>query len=234
MASLLFASGKLPANVRALGFTVAGLGLALALPWLDVSSADGLGFRMRLIAYLPWALCTAIVVGAGLRTLSKLPPRTTTIVTTIVVIASLVFAVTRKQNRREGVVFTDEHMVSAISAANAYLGKSYVIVTDRHIGFMTQYYGETDAHLVAEPFPAKTTWRLLTGNFISRNAGLRDVIRQAQNAEGVAPPIGVHPLHPMGVVIMPEATWQWILPRLPDQSRDRLAAWFPQTDAATS
>lgn len=218
----------LAAPVRALGLTVAGFAIFLALPWLDVSDPDGLGFRMRLIAFLPWALCLAIVVGAALheaRAQLTTPGRQRAVVAAVV-LACAAWIATRPLARPEGVVHTDPDMVAAISAAGSYFGRDYVIVSERHVGFMAQYYSVADVHLRTEPFPADHAWRMLTGNYIGKHRGLREAIEAVRALPGVAPPIGVHPSHPMGIVIMPEATWQQVLPRVPEPAQSKLRAWF--------
>ena len=228
IAALWRRHAEVAAPVRALGFTVAGFALFLALPWLDVTDPDGLGFRMRLIAFVPWALCLAIVVGAGLRearTTLTTPDRRRAAAAAIVV-ACVAWIASRPLERPQGVVHTDPDMVAAISAAGSYFGTDYVIVSERHVGFIAQYYSKADVHLRTERFPVDKAWRMLTGNFIGKHRGLREAIEAARALPGVAPPIGVHPSHPMGIVIMPEATWQQVLPRVPEPAQTTLRAWF--------
>jgi hypothetical protein len=47
----------------------------------------------------------------------------------------------------------------------------------------------------------------------------------ARAAPGVEPPLGVHPRHPNGLVLVAEPTWRWVLERLPPADRDAYAAW---------
>jgi hypothetical protein len=146
--------------VRALGLTIAGFAILLALPWLDVADPDGLGFRMRIVAFLPLALCLAIVVGATLREfgVAAQPRRVHAAVMAAIVALCLAWVLTRPRDRHAGVVKTDADMVAAISAAGAYTGTDYVIVSERHVGFMAQYYSTADVHLITERFPRDRAW----------------------------------------------------------------------------
>jgi hypothetical protein len=218
--------------VRALGLTIAGFAILLALPWLDVADPDGLGFRMRIVAFLPLALCLAIVVGATLREfgVAAQPRRVHAAVMAAIVALCLAWVLTRPRDRHAGVVKTDADMVAAISAAGAYTGTDYVIVSERHVGFMAQYYSTADVHLITERFPRDRAWRLITGNFIGKHRGLREAIERARALPGVAPPLGLHPSHPTGIVLMREATWQRVVELVDGPAQARLRAWFNPDD----
>ena len=41
----------------------------------------------------------------------------------------------------------------------------------------------------------------------------------------LSPPRGLHPDHPNGLVLVPEATWRWVLDQLPPRVRRYYAAW---------
>src|SRR5262249_25385685 len=45
---------------------ILGLAIAIGLPFLDVADRDGLGFRLRIAAFVPAALCAAIAVRTAL------------------------------------------------------------------------------------------------------------------------------------------------------------------------
>ena len=63
---------------------------------------------------------------------------------------------------------------------------------------------------------------MLTLAVTGRGSPLDRALTDARGVDGLAPPIGLHPGHPNGVVLVPEATWAWILARLPPES----AAWW--------
>jgi hypothetical protein len=54
---------------------------------------------------------------------------------------------------------------------------------------------------------------------------LQRAIDDARAAPGVAPPIGLHRGNRNGLVLLPEATWRWILGRLSPPERAYYAAW---------
>jgi hypothetical protein len=59
--------------------------------------------------------------------------------------------------------------------------------------------------------------------FIGMGSPLDDELLRARTES--SPPIGLHARHPNGLVLVPEATWQRVLARLPADPRARYAAW---------
>jgi len=53
--------------------------------------------------------------------------------------------------------------------------------------------------------------RVLPLNWHGMGSPLDDALFAARAAPGIPPPIGGHPRHPDGMVLVPDATWQWIL-----------------------
>jgi hypothetical protein len=62
-------------------------------------------------------------------------------------------------------------------------------------------------------------------HFIVAGSALDRLLMTARTEPAIAPPIGVHPLHPNGLVVVAEPTWAWLLERLPPADRARFAAW---------
>ena len=54
-------------------------------------------------------------------------------------------------------------------------------------------------------------------SFIGMGSPLDHALDDARREPGITPPIGFHPRHRNGLVLVTEATWQWILARLGDQ-----------------
>jgi hypothetical protein len=67
--------------------------------------------------------------------------------------------------------------------------------------------------------------RLMPLAFIGAGSPLDHALDAARAEPQLAPPIGVHPLHPDGLVLVAEPTWSWILAHLPPAARARAAAW---------
>src|SRR5262249_40604632 len=49
---------------RVAAWAIVALALVIGWPWLGVDDPQGLGFRLRVAAFVPMALCAAIVAGA--------------------------------------------------------------------------------------------------------------------------------------------------------------------------
>jgi hypothetical protein len=47
----------------------------------------------------------------------------------------------------------------------------------------------------------------------------------ARSEPSLIPPLGLHPSHPNGLVLVAESTWSWILDRLPAADRAYCVAW---------
>jgi hypothetical protein len=61
--------------------------------------------------------------------------------------------------------------------------------------------------------------------FIGNGSPLDQVLIEARREPSIPPPIGLHPRHPNGFVLVREATWVWILDQLPPGPRAHFAAW---------
>ncbi len=67
-----------PPGDTAAAFAIAALAVVIALPWLDVTDAQGLAFRLRIAAFVPLALLAATLAGrlaAWLRHATSRSPR---------------------------------------------------------------------------------------------------------------------------------------------------------------
>jgi hypothetical protein len=203
---------------RALAAAVVALGIAIAVPWLDVGDPQGLPFRLRLIAFVPLALGAAVVCGAALAIVMPWWRAA------IGVVVAAAVAIAMPRSRSEGVVVTHPAMVEAVSALRGVVpAGDVVIVSERHIAFMVAWYTRDAVRLRPEPVPAARRWRLLPGAFVG--AALAEAIAAARAEPSLVAPRGLHPLRADGLVVMPEATWAWIVARLPPGPRAYYEAW---------
>jgi hypothetical protein len=62
-------------------------------------------------------------------------------------------------------------------------------------------------------------------HFIGEGSALDQALMAARAEPSLAPPVGVHPRHPNGLVLVPEATWEWVLAHLPTPDRARFTRW---------
>ena len=99
-----------------------------------------------------------------------------------------------------------------------------VIVPERHILFMVDWYTRADVSLRPEPIPYAQRVRLFGLVFIG---GAKSPLDRALDVARARPdpPIGLHPRYRNGLVLVSESTWDWLLAQLPDRDRAHFAAW---------
>lgn len=211
---------RLPA--LAIGFIA--FALLQALPWLNIADDQGLGYRLRLCACVCLAPCSALVAARILRTTR---PTTRTVLLALVVCSVLAF---RPWHSDEGVIKAHPAMVEATSRLAGVLPpEAVVVVPERHTAFMATWYGHVNTRLRPTPVADESrTYRLLPGAAI--RPGLWTALDQlrAHPVTGVAPSIDLHSLHPNGLVLLPENTFQHLISELPEFERQWYKEWVVQ------
>jgi hypothetical protein len=148
-------SARPPApHAAALLAAAAALGLALAWPWLAVDDPGGLGFRLRLAASLPIALCGAALAGAARGRTAAL----------VVVGVAAAIALVRPSRTPAAEITPHPAMVAAVAGLAAALPPDAVVITpERHLLFMAEWYGggRVDARLGAGAEQPGRRWRLV-------------------------------------------------------------------------
>ena len=92
---------------------------------------------------------------------------------------------------------------------------------------MVAWYTPYSARLRPEPIDAQRRWRLLPGAHLSPDA--RRALDDARIQPVPGPrPIALHAYDRNGLVVVHEATWQWVVDRMPPDSRARYRAWRTQ------
>jgi hypothetical protein len=194
--------------------------LLVAIPWLDVSNPQGLAFRLRIIAFVPLAILSSIVVVSLLRRLSP------HVITAAILTAITTYVLISPNQIDRGVVRAHPAMVAAVQGLiDETPSDAFIIVPERHIAFMTAWYTGRHVRLRPEGTPLAHRYRLLTLSFIVAGSALEHAIDLARSQPNLTPPLGVHPLHQNGLVLIEEPTWNWILQQLPPQLRARPLAW---------
>jgi hypothetical protein len=211
-----------PAPVTAAAWPILVLAIAIGLPFLDVTERDGLGFRLRIAAFVPAALVAAIatrdvlarVVPAGWRDAA-------------LAALAVALAVARQPGPRlDGVVVTHPALVTAAQALSGRVPPgATLIIPERHIAFLVAWYTGAPIAIQPDHVPPSRRWRLLPLRFIGEGSALDRQLLAARAEPSLIAPLGVHPLHPNGLVLVAEPTWLWILERLPPADRARFAAW---------
>ncbi len=209
----------LPAAVMAAAWPILLLAIAIGLPFLDVTDRQGLGFRLRIAAFVPAALTAAIAARMVLARMRH-PGH-------LLAALAVVLAVLRQPGGQlEGEVITHPALVAAAQALNGRVPAGVtLVIPERHIAFMVAWYTGTAVAIRPEGVPRERRMRLLPLHFIGTDSPLDHALIAARAEPSVPAPIGVHPRHPNGLVLVAEPTWEWILARLPAADRARFAAW---------
>jgi hypothetical protein len=215
-----------PALAAARG-SILVLALAIGLPFLAVTDRDGLGFRLRLAAFVPAALTAAIAVRAALERVPRDRfPRTRLALAALTVAIAAVLAVVRRPGAIDGVITTHPALVSAALALRGRVPPgATLIVPERHIAFMVAWYTGAPVAIRPDGVPPAGRYRLLPLYFIGADSALDRQLIAARAEPSLVPPLGVHPNHPDGLVLVAEPTWAWVLGRLPAADRAYFAAW---------
>jgi hypothetical protein len=218
---------------RVAAWVIVGLALAIALPWLAVTNPQGLGFRVRIVAFVPMALCAAIAAPAlelpFARAFADLARRTATwerIRAGVLVVIALAIVLAMPTDRTEGRVLAHPAMVAAVEGLAGRIPEGDIaIVPERHIAFMVTWYTGVPFRMRPEGVARAHRWRVMPLAFIGIDSPLDQLLMAARREPGLVPPVGTHPRHPNGLVLVAEPTWEWILARLPPAARDHFTRW---------
>ena len=216
------------------------LGVLVAWPTLAVEDPQGLGFRLRIIAFVPLALTAAIAVGVALQLLprpafSSSPSSSArhqrlarvALLSRAAAVAALAlwlaFAPTRLDR---GVVYAHPAMIAAVCALSSAVPEgATVVVSERHIAFMAVWYARITTSVRPTAGDPAHRYRLMPLAFIGERSPMARAIDAARAQPQLVAPRGLHPKHPSGLVLMPEATWRWILTQLAPKPRLYYEAW---------
>jgi hypothetical protein len=181
-----------PACDRLVSWIVVALALAIGLPWLDVANPQGLAFRIRIAAFVPLALASAIALGS-----LRLPALVRD--ATGAALALVLVVIAGQQPRTEGEVVTHPALVSAAIAVADYAPPgATLIVPERHIEFMIAWYARVPVAAHPDQIPYTRRVRAMPLHFIGADSELDRALDAARKEPGLAPPIGVHGRHPNG------------------------------------
>ena len=207
--------------VGAASWPILALALAIGLPLLDVTDRDGLGFRLRLAAFVPAALSAAILA----RTVLARRARDGLAVAALALALALV-AIRRPGPRLDGEIVTHPALVSAALALRGHVpADATLIVPERHIAYLVAWYTGAAIAIRPERVPPERRYRLLPLHFIRADSPLDRQLIAARAEPSLIPPLGVHPGHPNGLVLVAEPTWAWVLDHLPAADRAYCLAW---------
>lgn len=210
--------GVSPAAAAA-AWPILALAIAIGLPLLAVTDSQGLGFRLRIAAFVPAALSAAVLARA---TLGRWAHRDLALAALAVVLAVL----RQPGDRLDGEIVTHPALVTAAQALRGRVPPgATLIVPERHIAFLVAWYTGAPVETRPEGVPPDRRYRLLPLHFIGAGSALDQALLAARAEPSLIPPLGLHPGHPDGMVLVAEPTWDWIVARLPAADRARCRAW---------
>jgi hypothetical protein len=127
--------------------------------------------------------------------------------------------------RGEGRVLAHPALIAATMSLDVP-SNTTLVISERHIAFMVAWYTRASVSLRPDVVPYPRRMRLLLP-LSPFNAGwpLEDALDAARREPTIAPPIGVHPRHRNGLVLVAEPTWDWMLAHMPERTRAHFAAW---------
>ena len=94
-----------------------------------------------------------------------------------------------------------------------------------YIAFLVAWYTGAPVAIRPEGVPPGARYRLLPLHFIGAGSSLDRALIAARAEPSLIPPLGMHPRHPDGLVLVAEPTWRWALEQLPPADRAHFAAW---------
>jgi hypothetical protein len=208
---------------RAAMWMMIGFGIAIAIPWLAVTDPQGLGFRLRIASFVPLALCAAIVVEPLLSMIKRLDAGERDIAGFGL---ALFLAIRPHAKPTEGIVLAHPALIAAVMASAHQLpANATVIVPERHILFMVAWYTRAKVSLDPTRVPYAERVRMMPLAFIGMDSPLDKALDRARAEPSLTPPLGFHPRHRNGLVLVTEPTWDWLLTQLPDGARQHFARW---------
>jgi hypothetical protein len=216
----LFPTGPAGASpAAAAAWPILLLAIGIGLPLLAVTDPQGLGFRLRIAAFVPAALSAAVLARA---VLGRWAYRDW-----VLAAAAAVLALARQPgDRLDGEIFTHPALVSAAQALRGRVPPgATLIVPERHIAFLVAWYTGADVAIRPERVPPARRYRLLPLHFIVAGSPLDRALLDARGEPSLIPPLGLHPSYPNGMVLVAEPTWDWIVARLPAADRARCRSW---------
>jgi hypothetical protein len=213
----------------AAAWPILALAVVIGLPWLAVDDADGLGFRLRIAAFVPAALSAAVLIRAAPPLLAHVRAglgRRAGLDGVLALAAALLVLGRQVPTPLAGEVVTHPALVSAAQALRGRVpADAQLIVPERHIAFLVAWYTGAPTALRPDGVPPARRYRLLPLHFVRAGSSLDHALIAARGEPSLIPPLGLHPGHPNGLVLVAEPTWSWLLDQLPPAERAHYAAW---------
>jgi hypothetical protein len=191
-----------------------------ALPWINNSDDQGVGYRLRLASCACLGPCAAVLAK---QVLGERGPR----LRLGLLVMAIGLVLLRPWSPHEGVVKAHPAMVEATRHLRGVLPPgTIVVIPERHTAFMAAYYGDVTVRLrPPTPLDPERTVRLLPGAAIRPALAAALDRMRSHPVPGVVPAMALHSLHPNGLVLFSEPTFQYLVAGLPTEEQRWYQAW---------
>ena len=208
-------------EARALLVGPAALALMLALPWLSSRDPQGLVFRLRLMAFVPLAICAPAAMA---QLIAWTPPR----LPQLLPIAAAVALVALVPLRYVAPVTWPNafFMPGAAAIADHTPPSAIIIVQGRQLAFMVKWAADREARtLPPRAIDARRTFRLASPGVLPPGV-LRDLDAFEEGLRADLPrPVRLFPKVPKSMILFAEPTWRALVRFASPADRARLEPW---------
>jgi len=221
LAGMFLMAGPGSSRQRALLIGPVAFGILLALPWLSQDDPQGLTYRLRIMAFVPLALCVPAVLASVAAKAAGRVPRLLLAAVILVLLAFVPF-------REPPHVVTQNGMLMPGAAAIAGLTPpdAVIIVNAREDAFMVKWAADRESRTSLPPAAGtRPLFRLAIGDLLPR--GVLDGLPrfEAELAAGLPRPVHLLAKHPRSMILFAEPTWQALLASVAPADRAALEPW---------
>lgn len=215
--AVLLAPGRIPVRQRALLLGPVAFGLLLIFPWFSQSDPQGLTYRLRIMAFVPLAICAPVVLARLAARVPLLLPAGT-----LMVMLSLVPV----HEPPHAVYQNGMFLPGAVAIADVTPPDAVILVDARQMAFMVKWAADREARTSLPPADdRRPLFRLVTADLLPPGVGRDLPAFEAALAPGLPPPVHLLPRHPQTMILFAEPTWQALLRRADPADRAALAPW---------
>jgi hypothetical protein len=207
-------------NGRAFLMGPAIFGILLAVPWLSVTQGEGLVFRLRVMAFVPLAICAPVVVRI---LLSRYAPRMVQIVPAF---AGGLLLVLVPLHYSEGVFWPSAlQIVPLPKIAEHTPANAIVVVNDRWLAFQTKWFADREATRRPPAANHRPTFRLASLGVLPASVRKRLPALTDGFPDSVPKPVELPMSKRTSVYLFPESAWQELLRAVSPPERAKLEPW---------
>lgn len=219
----LMAMGRIPDRARLLLVGPAVFALLLAVPWLSEGDPQGLVFRIRIMAFVPLAICAPALLAHFTTRVAGILPHLLPFVAAVALLLLVPF-----REPPSPVYANRMFLPGAAAIADRTPTDAVIVVDSRQMAFMVKWAADREARTAApsgsDPRPL---FHLAIGNDLPPRVreGLESF--EAGLPANIPRPVHLLPDRPMAMVLFAAPTWQSLMQRADAADRASLEAWRP-------